>query len=142
MLRLTAVISSVFFLALVFAVPNRRVKRDNCGAITEPAGKWFLKSGQNAASVFCELCLDLIEIAKMYEECGEETARRQLDTNCIKKFGNGTLPTKLCESYVDEIMYDLINDTENINTGRTCDRVLHVDDCHYSINGKYEYKLY
>ncbi|CAJ0582918.1 unnamed protein product, partial [Mesorhabditis spiculigera] len=109
---------------LVFSVAIPKKRDTNCGAVTFPKGK----RGNEATGVWCEICLTVAEIAKQYEECGEEWCEEQLDHYCESKFKDNTIP--VCEKFVNGIFDQIIDDTIHQNTTRECDELLHDPNCH------------
>ncbi|CAJ0935673.1 unnamed protein product, partial [Mesorhabditis belari] len=134
-MRFYVLIGAALCLALVFGAPKRR-GTDNCGLISGPKGHWK-KTGQ--ADIWCEMCLDITEILKTYEECGEEKLAEKLDEYCQEKFGNGTFGN-LCIKNVNEIAHEAIDDTADINSTSVCDSLTKEPDCKFRLN--FEYVLY
>ncbi|CAJ0583843.1 unnamed protein product, partial [Mesorhabditis spiculigera] len=120
--------------AMPFDVAEQKVQpkqRDNCGAITLPLLDQKLnqlrmirgKQGK-ANSVNCEICLDLVDIAKTYEECGEAYVEHKLEAKCDEDFEKQPEADKACRGIVDEIAHDVIDDTEHQDAPSMCTKWL------------------
>ncbi|CAJ0935456.1 unnamed protein product, partial [Mesorhabditis belari] len=118
-------------------------KDDQCGEITSPLLQMRLQirskirkirasqmKPEQANTVQCQLCLDLVDIAKTYEECDEAKVEHKMESECDKDFKADSAGDKACRGLVDGIMEDMIDKTEDQSAPAICSKRLG-HDCKY-----------
>uniref|UniRef100_A0A1I7ZBS6 Saposin B-type domain-containing protein n=1 Tax=Steinernema glaseri TaxID=37863 RepID=A0A1I7ZBS6_9BILA len=108
----------------------RAIKLDGpkCGLMANKPvfGKRTSAAGAN---VICEMCLDLVEIAEMYEDCDEEYVEDKLDAKCDSYLHSGVIDD-LCRGLVDGL-YKFVKGETDKNPAKVCTKLLK-SDCHYA----------
>jgi len=130
-MKTTIAIIVLSFAIAAYAAPGagvvKRAKGDgndpNCGLKKKTMP---LLPKIKAASVGCEICLDLVQVAEMFAECEEAFIEEKLDEKCDEWTHSTTnLADHLCRAMIETIAQEIIAETGQ-PAPAVCQKLFHI----------------